>query len=420
MRQPGQAGHLAFGSAHPTKRMPDVLIAGGGIAGSALAIQLGRCGVCVELFERGRFPKEKPCGEGLMPAGVAALGRLGLASRITGAPFHGVRYHFGDEAAEGRFPKIAGLPLAGRGHRRRDLDRALFDEAAQTPNVTAHTGARVERPLVEDGRVTGIVVEGQARRAALVVGADGSQSRLRHALGLNAASRRQRLGARAHFRLAPGVPQQEWVDVFLGDGYEMYVTPLPGQELLVAALAEADAADGRIEDAYRRWCLAQPKLAARLEGAEQVSDLLTYAPLSCRARRGWFPGLVLLGDSAGSTDPITGGGMSQALLAAELLASYVADAGAGNSAWLAAFDRERNAMLRDYRRLTSIMLWLALHPRLARRALTVLKLWPALFSHLLGVSGGVRRLWGGEQRCRWHTPPLRLSPCAGPLEQKGD
>ena len=68
MRRPGQAGHLAFGSAHPTKRMPDVLIAGGGIAGSALAIQLGRRGVRIELFERGRFPKEKPCGEGLMPA----------------------------------------------------------------------------------------------------------------------------------------------------------------------------------------------------------------------------------------------------------------------------------------------------------------------------------------------------------------
>jgi hypothetical protein len=112
--------------------------------------------------------------------------------------------------------------------------------------------------------------------------------------------------------------------------------------------------------------------------------------------------------------------MSQALLAAELLALYVTDAGAESSAWLAAFDRERNAMLRDYRRLTGIMLWLALHPRLARRALTALKLWPALFSHLLGVSGGVRRLWGGEQRCRSHTPSLRSSPCAEPLEQKGD
>ena len=58
--------------------MSNVLIAGGGLAGSAVAIQLGRLGVSTELFECGRFPKEKPCGEGLMPAGVAALERLGL------------------------------------------------------------------------------------------------------------------------------------------------------------------------------------------------------------------------------------------------------------------------------------------------------------------------------------------------------
>ena len=45
--------------------MADVLIAGGGIAGSALAIMLGRRGFSVELFERDHFPKEKPCGEGL-------------------------------------------------------------------------------------------------------------------------------------------------------------------------------------------------------------------------------------------------------------------------------------------------------------------------------------------------------------------
>ncbi len=56
--------------------MSDVLISGGGVAGSTLAILLGRRGLQVELFERGHFPREKPCGEGLMPAGVAVLNRL--------------------------------------------------------------------------------------------------------------------------------------------------------------------------------------------------------------------------------------------------------------------------------------------------------------------------------------------------------
>jgi len=66
--------------------MTHVLIAGGGLTGSALAIQVGRLGLSVELFERAHFPREKPCGEGLMPAGVAAIERLGLNARA-GAPF---------------------------------------------------------------------------------------------------------------------------------------------------------------------------------------------------------------------------------------------------------------------------------------------------------------------------------------------
>ena len=68
--------------------MIGVLIAGGGLAGSAAAIHLTRLALSVEVLERGHFPREKPCGEGLMPAGVLALERLGL-NTSTEAPFQG-------------------------------------------------------------------------------------------------------------------------------------------------------------------------------------------------------------------------------------------------------------------------------------------------------------------------------------------
>src|SRR6059058_463096 len=99
--------------------MTDVLIAGAGIAGSALAIMLGRAGLTVELFERGSFPREKPCGEGLMPAGVAVLERLGIADAVGGAPFYGVRYYAAGLVAEGRFPAVGGETATGRGQRDR-------------------------------------------------------------------------------------------------------------------------------------------------------------------------------------------------------------------------------------------------------------------------------------------------------------
>jgi 2-polyprenyl-6-methoxyphenol hydroxylase-like FAD-dependent oxidoreductase len=91
--------------------MADVLIVGGGITGSTLAILLARQRLTVELYEQGRFPKEKVCGEGLMPAGVAVLERMGLAEAVGGAPFYGVRCHLKNLTAEGRFPETQGMPV---------------------------------------------------------------------------------------------------------------------------------------------------------------------------------------------------------------------------------------------------------------------------------------------------------------------
>jgi 2-polyprenyl-6-methoxyphenol hydroxylase-like FAD-dependent oxidoreductase len=371
----------------------DVAIAGAGIAGSALAIELGRCGYSVAVFERSHFPREKPCGEGLMPAGVAALEELGLDTQRLGAAFQGIRYHFHERVAEGHFPGGSAGGVTGRGMRRRDLDAALANLAAQTKGVELHTGLRASGPLVEQGRVTGLLVEDQPVRARLVVAADGAQSRMRHALGLNSPVRRKRIGMRMHFRQVTGVPAQTHVEIFLGLEHDLYVTPLPGGEFLVAALVEAEALRGRVEEEFRRWWEAQPLLAPRIRNAEPASELLVTSPLTGRARRRVLPGFVLLGDAAGFTDPITGGGMTQALQTARLLAGHLAAARDWSEAALEAFDREREMALLDYRRVTAGVLWLARHPQLIRPALDLMSGAPAFFSHLLGVTGGVRRLF---------------------------
>jgi flavin-dependent dehydrogenase len=372
--------------------MVDLLIAGGGIAGSSLAILMGRQGCTVGLYERSRFPREKPCGEGLMPAGVAVLERLGVAEEVGGKSFVGVRYHAGNEMVEGRFPKTKGLPDTGRGQRRLHLDQVLFAAAARTQGVRAHAGVCVSAPLVEKGRVTGLIVDGTPQRARYVVAADGSNSRLRHQFGLARPPREKRFGVRIHFRLPLRAETSEWVEVFLGRGYELYVTPLPRGELLVAALGNGRSLERPIEEQFLRWLREHPWLARRLRGAEQISQAQT-APLGARASRGVGRGFVLLGDAAGSLDPITGGGMTQALLSAELLAAELKGGLPAEADCLWRFERRRKAMLADARRLTRLVLALAKRPRLARVAFPLLRAQPGLFSYLLGVSGGTRRVF---------------------------
>ena len=70
--------------------MIDVLVAGGGPAGLATAIAARLEGMRVRVVEPHAGTIDKACGEGIMPAGVAALRELGV--ELEGRPFHGIRY----------------------------------------------------------------------------------------------------------------------------------------------------------------------------------------------------------------------------------------------------------------------------------------------------------------------------------------
>jgi len=310
---------------------------------------------------------------------------------VEGAPFAGIRYHCGGLMAEGRFPKTAGMPECGLCVRRRHLDRALFEAAAGTRGVQAYEGSHVQEPLVRVGVVRGVRVNGEERPARLVVAADGVHSRLRRQLGLEGRMVSARYGLVGHFGLADGVRAGEFVDVYLGRRHEVYVGPLPGGELLVAVLAWRDWEGGGLRHAVA----AHRRLAETLRGATQLGEIRGVAPLSGEARARVAPGCVLLGDAAGFTDAVTGGGMTQALLASEMLASHLRNRFSARVEDLLVFDRARHQMLADYRRLTAMVLAAAGRPGLVPFCVRALRAWPGLFSHAVGVSGGMRRLMGG-------------------------
>ncbi|HMC95991.1 MAG TPA: FAD-dependent monooxygenase, partial [Polyangia bacterium] len=223
----------------------DVVIAGGGPAGATLAILLGRAGLRVDVFEARRFPREKPCGEGIMPAGVAVLERLGLRDTVGGRPLAAVRYHGFGLTAESPFsPGGRAQALA---QRRLRLDDTLLHAARNTPGVRVFEEAPVEGAAIAHGRAVGLRVGGEVRRGALVVGADGLDSPVRRSLGLDGRARGPgRVGVRMHFRLATGrsIGRGDRLEIFIGRGYELYAAPLPGGELLLAALGDHGALTG--------------------------------------------------------------------------------------------------------------------------------------------------------------------------------
>src|SRR5579862_8351084 len=73
----------------------DLVVVGGGPAGLAAAIVAARQGLSALILERSHFPTDKACGEGVLPPGVKALQRLGIADRFdssTSFPLSGIRF----------------------------------------------------------------------------------------------------------------------------------------------------------------------------------------------------------------------------------------------------------------------------------------------------------------------------------------
>ncbi len=145
------------------RRRVDVAVVGAGPAGSAAAITLARGGAQVLLCDRSPFPRDKVCGDGLLPDALALLARLlpGTGSGV-GAVAAGVRF----ETAARRELR---LPIPVRVARRRDLDASLV-QAAAAAGATLLLEATLRDAVVEDGLAREAVLTGP--RGEVVVTAD--------------------------------------------------------------------------------------------------------------------------------------------------------------------------------------------------------------------------------------------------------
>ena len=293
--------------------MHDVVIAGGGPAGLAAAIRSAQRGFRTVLFERQAGIPDKACGEGLMPSGARELQRLG--ARIPSdqcATFRGIRYLQEDRTVlEARFRDGAGI-----GIRRLALVAALRERAASC-------GAELARGAVlgfsaGSDRVEVRTGEGPIE-ARLLIAADGLNSALRRAAGLQAPAGRGplRFGIRRHFALSPWT---DLVEVHWMAGAEAYVTPISPRAVNVAFLLERDAG-GEFDRLLERF----PRLGERLAGAPFASEVRGAGPLLQRVRIPWSGRLVLVGDAAGYVDAITGQGLSLAFAASALLMDLLPD-----------------------------------------------------------------------------------------------
>ena len=307
----------------------DVLVVGAGPAGSAAAITLAGAGFDVVLIDQHAFPRDKVCGDGLIPDAHHALRRLGLLDAVL-ARARSVRHVavIGPRGGRVNVPgTLAVLP-------RRELDAMLCQAAADA-------GARMHAPvrfvgLLEDGegnerRVVGATVRSgettREVRATWVLIASGAPPQALMAAGMCERRTPTGVALRGYVQNLAMVDRITELEVVwhprMKRGYG-WIFPGPDGVFNIGVGVAHSHAMGRdsgrtmqdinlraMFDEFTRVHRAAGELVA---GGTWVGEL-KGAPLRCSLRGATLsrPGLMVTGEAAGSTYAFTGEGIGKAL-----------------------------------------------------------------------------------------------------------
>jgi menaquinone-9 beta-reductase len=318
----------------------DVLVVGAGPGGSATAYHLARHGVDVTLVERSSFPREKVCGDGLTPRGVAAMLGMGVDPDERGFErVSGLRVYSRDAMIELPWPELQAWPGYGLVMTRLDFDALLVDRA-QKAGARLMERTEALEPLLVEGWVRGATVrsaedddaEPTEIRARYVVAADGAASRFAKPAGvMRDASRPLGIAARRYYRTDyhPGPWLESWLDLWEGDlllpGYGWLFPVAGGTINLGGGLLNTfknfkDVSAQRLFNAFAAMLPASFGISEETAEGRMLSGPL---PMSMNRVPQAVPGLLLVGDAAGAVNPFNGEGIAYAMETGEIAADLV-------------------------------------------------------------------------------------------------
>jgi menaquinone-9 beta-reductase len=345
--------------------MDDVVIIGGGIAGSALALVLARGGLAVTVLERQRGYRDRVRGEFMSPWGVACTQRLGIFELFLRA---------GAVIPRWQIPYEEGIPPTKAESARRDVAERIPGVpgplCASHPRVcqelndaAAAAGARIVRgtgPVVlSPGPKPQVTyrMDGQQQQVdcRLIVGADGRSSAVRKQLGIGLRQQGPTHMVAGLLVAEAGMWGQDTYTLGAPEGDLRYCIIPQGQGRLRLYLTlpndrrndfTGSGGAGRFLAAFRfesldsRYALweASPIGPCATFGAD---DTWTDAPIA--------ESVVLIGDAAGCSDPAIGQGLSLAVRDVEVLAQILLSERTWTTAALEPYALERGERARRVR-----------------------------------------------------------------------
>lgn len=342
----------------------DVVVVGAGPAGSVAALQLATAGVDVTIVEKESVPREKVCGDALIPDSLAVLEALGLLNRVVaeGQESRGIRVY----APSGRWTDVEGrcvcLP-------RKRLDRMLVDAACDAgARLVVDTEALSYTASDHSAKVTvrsgGRTTEIEAR---LVILATGASSKVMARFGLEHRSRPSALALRAYYRLRPDVAPDLlhiWYEKPVLPGYA-WIFPVGDHVFNVGAgvFRRAGRKTPNLRTLLDRFSAECPAAVEMLSGATALGPP-SGAPLRTNLEGCSLVGerLLVVGEAVGSTFAFSGEGIGKAMetaMIAARVAGSALESGRFGARDLAAYpEAVRSGLRAKFRHYAAAQRWL--------------------------------------------------------------
>lgn len=308
----------------------DVIVIGGGPAGSTAAAVLAEHGRKVTLVERERFPRYR-LGESLIPHCWFPLNRLGLVDKLDEAAFivhkHSVQFInlSGERSTPFYFFEHSDHPSARTWQVvRSEFDQLLLDNAREK-GVTVLEQTKAKELLREGDAVIGVRAES----------ADGEELRLHAPITIDASGRDAFALTQNRWRVAdedlrkiaiwtyyegalrdPGIDEGATTIAYLPDKGWFWYLPLARDTVSVGVVGERDylLRDTRdLEQVFMREVGVQPWIERHLAPGRHTGEVRVTSDFSYRSRHCAQDGLVLTGDAFGFLDPVFSSGVFLAL-----------------------------------------------------------------------------------------------------------
>jgi len=305
----------------------DVLIAGGGPAGSGLAFHLAKKGYKVIVAEAEKFPRDKVCGDGVSPIAVAELHGMGITATEHFAKaneINKVGLFLKNDKVFINLSKPDNLPYHARIIPRIELDNWIY-EAAKNAGVTYMESTRVSSYHITADAAVVQLKQGLTTfqlKAKVLVGADGSSSTIaRHLHGAKPNDEFQLLGLRAYYENVNGPTDR--VDIyFTGESFPGIFWMFPkgpnGANIGMAMVSQTlPNKPSHVKELLTAHINNNPDIRERI-GDGKMSGKMDGWPIRFFNAQSRITDnrLLLAGDAAGLINPLSGDGIQYALLSA--------------------------------------------------------------------------------------------------------